>query len=60
MYAFDVACSRGQNFEVQAPTWKDIYEVRAVSYDSRLGNYIILKHADYWFVFGHTKSELKK
>lgn len=60
MYAFDVACIRGQSFDVKAPTWKDVYEVRVVWYDSRMGNYIVLKHGEYWFVFGHTETLLKK
>lgn len=60
MYAFDVACIRGQSFDVKAPLWKNVYEVRAVWYDSRMGNHIILKHGEYWFVFGHTETLLKK
>lgn len=59
MYAMDIACKKWHTFDVYAPTWKDVYEVRAISYDDRLGNYIILKHGEYWFVFGHTETLLK-
>lgn len=59
MYGFDVACIRGQTFDVYAPTWKDVYEVRVVWYDSRIGNHVILKHWEYWFVFWHTETLLK-
>lgn len=60
MYAMDIACVRWQSFEVKAPLWKDIYEVRSVWYDDKLWDFVILKHWEYWFVFGHTKSTLKK
>lgn len=59
VYATDIACERGQSFTVSAPQWKKEYSVIAVGQDKRLGNYIILEHKNYRFVFGHTESPHK-
>lgn len=59
MYAMDIACTRWENFKVYSPLWKNKYLVVKKSYDSRLGNYIVLKHWEYTFVFAHIESNLK-
>lgn len=59
VYATDIACTRGQSFTVSAPNWKKEYTVKAVGQDKRIGNYIVLEHKNYMFVFGHTVSPHK-
>lgn len=59
IYGTDIACVRGESFSVSAPQWKSIYKVKSVGYDKRLGNYIVLQHGNYMFVFGHTVSPHK-
>lgn len=59
VYAYDIACIRWKSFEVFAPNYKDIYVIKYIWYDSRLWNYVTIKHWNLYFVFWHTKTELK-
>lgn len=59
MYAYDIACIRWRSFEVYAPNYKDIYVVKYIWYDSRIGNYITIKHWDLYFIYWHTQTDLK-
>lgn len=59
IYALDIACERGESFTVSAPQWKKSYTVKAVGFDKRMGNYIVLENANYMFVFAHTESPHK-
>jgi len=59
VYATDIACDKWKSFTVSAPEWKKKYTVKAVWYEKRIGNYIILEQGVYMFVFGHTNSPHK-
>lgn len=59
VYATDIACERWQSFTVSAPQWKKSYTVKAVWYEKRIGNYIVLESKNYMFVFWHTNSPQK-
>lgn len=59
MYWWDIACTRGEAVRISSPLYFDRYVVDLKWYDSRLWDYIVLKHGEYRFVFGHTKSDLK-
>ena len=58
MYAFDISC--WEAVKIFAPKDKEFYRVKTVSFDSRIGDYVILKNGDLEYVFWHTKSGLKK
>lgn len=59
IYGHDIACEKWQSFVVSAPIWKKEYTVIAVGFDKRLGDYIVLEHKNYRFVFAHTETSLK-
>ena len=59
IYGTDIACEVWKSFTVSAPQWKKEYTVIAVGQDKRLGNYIVLEHKNYRFVFAHTNSPHK-
>jgi len=59
MYAYDIACEVWKSFKVYSPIIKDIYVVEHIWFDSKLGDYIILKHWELRFVYWHTLSNLK-
>lgn len=54
--AVDIACIKWEAFDVYTPSWKTEYVVEKIGYWTNLGNFIILKHGDYRFVFWHTKA----
>lgn len=56
VYAMDIACKKWFKFDVKAPKYFEFYRIKAIKYDEKLGNYIILKHWEYEFVFWHTES----
>lgn len=59
VFAQDIACEKWKSFEVKAPKWKWEYlVVKKVINDKILWDYIVLKHAEYLFLFAHTKSDL--
>lgn len=60
MYAYDIACIKWQSFSVYTPKYFDIYVIEKVWYDSRLWDYVILKHWEYRFVYWHTKTNIKE
>lgn len=59
IYGTDIACEKWESFTVVVPYWKKSYTVKAVWYDKRLGNYIVLENGVYMFVFAHTQSAHK-
>lgn len=54
--AVDIACTKGESFPVYVPEWKNEYIVESIWYGTNLGNYIVLKHSNYRFVYWHTKA----
>jgi len=59
-YALDIACVRGVSYDVPAPHFKDFYVIEKVSFGDKLGNYLILKHGDERYVYGHTQTSRKE
>lgn len=59
VFAMDVRCTKWVSDKVYAPLWKDVYKIEEIWFDKRLWNYIILKHAEYRFVFWHTETGFK-
>ena len=59
-YALDLACVRGVSYDVPAPQFKDFYVIEKVSFGDKLGNYLILKHGDERYVYGHTQTSRKE
>lgn len=57
MYAIDIACVRWQSFKVFTPDYFDRYVIEYIGKDKRLWNFIILKHGEYRFVYGHTQTD---
>lgn len=58
MYAVDISC--WEAIKIFAPKDKEFYRVKMIWFDSRMWDYLVLKHWDLEYVFWHTKSELKK
>ena len=58
MYAIDIACVRWESFKVFTPDYFDTYVIEYIGQDKRLGNFIIIKHWEYRFVYWHTVTEL--
>ena len=42
-----------------APDFKDFYIVAYVGYGSRLGDYIVIRHGEERWVYGHTQTTRK-
>lgn len=59
-YALDLACVRGVSYDVPAPFFKDFYVIEKIDFEARLGNYLILKHWDERYVYGHTQTSRKE
>lgn len=55
MYAIDIGCWWG-SYDVPAPNIKPFYEVQFVGEDKYLGTYIIIKHGDERWIYGHTQT----
>jgi len=58
MYAFDIACIRGQSFEVFTPSYFDIYVIEKIWYDTRLWDFIVLRHWEFRFIYWHVTTNL--
>lgn len=58
-FAIDYACVQGVSYDVLAPDFKDLYIVAYVGYDARLWDYIVLRHGDERYIFGHTQTTRK-
>lgn len=58
-YALDLACIPGVSYDVPAPSFKEFYVIQYIGYDDRLGNYLILKHGDERWIYGHTQTSRK-
>jgi len=58
-FALDIACVRGVSFDVRAPDFKEFYVVAYIGQDSRLWDFIVLRHGDERWVFGHTQTTRK-
>lgn len=59
LFAMDIRCKKWVSDKVYAPLWKDTYLIDTIDTDERLWTYMILKHWEYEFVFGHTETWLK-
>lgn len=58
-FALDYACVQGVSYDVRAPDFKKEYIVAYIGHDSRLWDYIVLRHGDERYVFGHTQTTRK-
>lgn len=58
MYAIDIACVRWESFKVFTPDYFDTYVIEYIGQDKRLGNFLIIKHDTYRFVYGHVSTDL--
>lgn len=57
MYAIDIACVRWESFKVFTPDYFDTYVIEYIGQDKRLGNFLIIKHWEYRFVYWHTETK---
>jgi murein DD-endopeptidase MepM/ murein hydrolase activator NlpD len=55
-YAVDVACTPWVPFDVKSPNYKPYYVLAYIGEDKRLWNYVVLRHGDERWIFGHTKA----
>lgn len=61
IYAIDVHCGeKGKPSDVYFPTGKKHFEILAIGNDERLGDYIIIKHGDIRYIYGHTVTSRKQ
>lgn len=59
MYWWDIACERWKSIEIKSPKYFNRYVVTNKWYDKRLWDFIILKHWEFRFIYGHTKTHLE-
>ncbi len=57
MYAIDISCIRWQSFKVYTPDYFNTYVIEYIGQDKRLGNFLIIKHWEYRFVYWHTETD---
>ena len=57
MYAIDIACVRWESFKVFTPDYFNTYVIEYIGKDKRLGNFLIIKHWEYRFVYWHTQTD---
>lgn len=58
-FALDYACVQGVSYDVRAPDFKKEYIVAYIGHDARLWDYIVLRHGEERWVFGHTQTTRK-
>lgn len=58
-FALDIACVQWVSFDVRAPNYKPYYVLAYKWTDKRLGDYLVLRHGDERYIFGHTQTSRK-